>query len=595
MIGIAVIWFFLAVSSSIVGIAILKTSEKWLGLAPKMYPSTVVVLVGMAGWAAWLNVISLWISVGNLALLLSMLAIIGLAIGFRIALHQWCLALWAKLTSLKIGLIAIFGFFVLLQSTPIDVGTDESLYYIQTMMWMETFPSVKGLGNLSVSLAYNSTWHKLGAFWRIGEGSHHFFNDLNGFLYLLLFVYTLGAWQHLAKGQANLLTLHQAGFVVYGYFFLRGGIISINADFALALLIWFVLTEISYSAEGNQGNVGLWMAHFYLIPIIFFVLTIKVSGAGLALLLLFYFKEAALKQDKALMGYLVLVFTLFMVPYIAHNVILTGYPISPLSLFDFFEVDWKMPAATATSGLIDFSYFIQPFKTGITHHQLPVYGEQGELTGYGPELSFEAWILASYRALPPKQFLWAGVAGLSFLYFIWRFVRRNTSNPPPLPTSISLVILANLVAWLFVLPSWKHGEVRIVYGYWIFIIVFAGTHALNLLLCKINKYQVLFVYFIYCSGLVLIFKNILNIEEKEALLLNYWYQAPVYPPAEHFKMVQIEPSIYIRVALSPRGEMNGTPCYGTPIPCVPILKPGLELRGKTLAEGFRIKKQEILP
>ncbi|NJL12766.1 MAG: hypothetical protein HC913_07090 [Microscillaceae bacterium] len=161
--------YSLAMLFLIVGVATVQGSAQILSQPKQNLGIFQYIIIGMSIWSGCLNLLSLWLSVSSIMhFIASGAAVLLLLLHYpaikKVIMQAWCNSyLWIKL------IFFIFGFFTVLQSVPITAAMDEGGYYIQTILWMQQYPSVPGLGNLSVTLAYNSAWHKLGAFWWFTE------------------------------------------------------------------------------------------------------------------------------------------------------------------------------------------------------------------------------------------------------------------------------------------------------------------------------------------------------------------------------------------------------------------------------------------
>ncbi|NJL12767.1 MAG: hypothetical protein HC913_07095 [Microscillaceae bacterium] len=279
-----------------------------------------------------------------------------------------------------------------------------------------------------------------------------------------------------------------------------------------------------------------------MIPVILFGLIIKLSGAGLFLLLVFWFLKHIRYKAWPFVSYLSLLSAFYVVPYLVHNVILTGYPISPLSLFDFFEVDWKMPQQTDKSGLIDIGYLLEPFTTGITHHRITEFNSQSGLSIMNKDrLTWLEWIRYTVFTFDFHDWLWLFLAIFSTVNMLVTFRKFNFYT---LPIEVKTTLIINLFLWLMVLPSWLFGGIRIVHGYWIFIITFGTALIMSWCMSKMAKrfYPLLFYF-----GVLFVAKNIFNVENSNNILSQHLLFPPSFPVMEDTIPIKIAPSIFIKI------------------------------------------------
>ncbi|RYG01702.1 MAG: hypothetical protein EOO02_12180 [Chitinophagaceae bacterium] len=204
---------------------------------------------------------------------------------------------------------------------------DDGLYYSTSIRWLEEYGTVKGLANLNPRIALNSTWHILQAqfsFRFLGIG---LFNDLNGLLYLLVFLYSLGGMDKLIKGDTDFkVVLRAILFVpVLAFYFTANSEVALfnvnflespTPDIPVCLLTWMVFVLYFHAPE---ISAGFRLSHLLILLIAVWAVSVKLSAIALLLLPAFLF-FAALRKSKI-------------------AVMLLTLMVAAVDLFDF---DWKL-------------------------------------------------------------------------------------------------------------------------------------------------------------------------------------------------------------------------------------------------------------
>jgi hypothetical protein len=144
--------------------------------------------------------------------------------------------------------------------------------------------------------------------------------------------------------------------------------------------------------------------------------------------------------------------------------------------------------------------------------------------------------------------------------------------------------LGGILWWLFLLPSWKFGGMRIAFGLVMLFSTLAWSFVFKLAYTKFGKSVIFLVLalFIVCQ-----IKNIFNIEDKSALIANYLFVPPNYPIPVTKSVLLGEIAFQIPVEVDIGGSPTG--CWGARLPCINGLGKFVEPRGKTILAGFRKK------
>lgn len=218
----------------------------------------------------------------------------------------------------------------LMHSSSVPFITDNESYYIQTIKWLNNYGLVKGLANLHIFFGQSSGWHIL-------QSSFNFnfitpiFNDINGFVIIITSFFCLEKWENfiLTKNKNDLFISLLIASLVFLFFFIA----SPSPDLPVIILVPVILYLYSISFENNKHN--------YLITVLILLLIlIKVTVAPILILLLItLIKNKSFKYWK----FTLIVSFIALSSFIIKNIIITGYPLYPLSIgHELINVDWKL-------------------------------------------------------------------------------------------------------------------------------------------------------------------------------------------------------------------------------------------------------------
>ncbi len=448
---------------------------------------------------------------------------------------------------------------------------DDGLYYRTFVHWLKEYPVIPGLGNLHFRLANNSTWHLLTAVYENTLFSGVRFNDLNGFLMALAIVYGLSGLYALAVHRVNTLTnyvrililfllLYPNGttyFTVYNY----GVVTSSTPDLPAAILTWYIFLLALHKAEQNTWYT-FDLNTVLIVILVCFTITIKLSVAPLALLVVIIFlTNAASKKWKGPVA-ISLVALLFVSPWLVSNVIMSGYLVFPIYQIDLFSVDWKVPDALVKYAATNVGSWAKI--PGVDRH-----------TATLPE-----WVPGWYERLeePREQYLWLVIYahalywGLLVMHLVAK--RKVFYNSLPF-LMIYLVMLTGTVVWFLNIPDFRFG-----FGFTFFPVILLIAILIKELLydlrLAIGIGYTVYLLFNMSSGYWRLIRNTgseLYAEPEDEFPVGY-------------KTIKLE---YGQVYVPETGDQ----CWDIALPCAPfhygIDGKSTRFRGKSLKAGFHFR------
>lgn len=450
---------------------------------------------------------------------------------------------------------------------------DDGLYYLPFMKWINTYALVPGLGNLHPRLAFNSNWHLLSgvfSFSFLGMGT---FNDMNGFLHLLMALFGLTGLKRLLAHEytvSNALrsVLLIPTHLIVGYF--NGP----SADVPVIYLIWLVI--ILFIQKTEKDSLGIFDIKSVLI--LFFsvwVCTIKLSAFPIAILpLVLAFQELRNKKYKhiLLMGGLALLIAL---PWMGRNVMLSGYLFFPFYQIDLFAVDWKVPQALVQEEV----RYIEAFAAGETLVKKIPYPEL-------QQMSFDAWFPQWYADLrTANKGIFFLICGLT-LYFAFTFLLGISTQGKKYIERykgylwLFVTIYAGIGFWFLKAPDFRFGYAFTVILY---LLGFSFLLAQMLASYKYGKYAM-----IGLMGLIALF----YLRPLQIIGTDAYYFAKAGQTAFILRPGQA-PSLEQKKFSASEGlsiyqATSNDQCWDTPLPCTPFYDMGVRLRRTDigLAKGF---------
>lgn len=490
-------------------------------------------------------------------------------------------------------------------SIPIDCyGMGESMfhsdtgyYHAQSIRWIEEYGAVPGLGNLLSPLAIDYLWFQPCALFGFADILPHRMHAMTGLLVLWTLVYAAGGLANLLfNGSKTTFSNIYRSLLFLPLIEVGNYIVSDSGDEPTALMtlvsIGMAIDAVEHSREPSVHD-GEQVTHSApllccAILILAFTVAIKLSALPLMLLaLLLILPWVALREWRSVLIALGLIFFVI-VPKLMRSVILSGYLIYPLAALNFFNVDWKMPAAVLINE-----------KAVVASMARIRFDEPGIVLHGGMDFWFVSWLHKLTHTTVGFCFL---AASLLF-FFSLIFFRKSTVGIIAGFWKIYLTLALGALYWFVMAP-----DVRFGYGFLASsAIVMVATAVFSLFHWFTIPHSVKRVgwlpVFILAVGYIAAMlytvprpmpgdsfgrgvcvldyypRKIKSIFNKTTPLASYIYQAP-YPMPEmlHLKLGNLEIN-------RPKRYMH---CWDMPLPATPYLYSRIEARGSELKHGFRV-------
>lgn len=434
---------------------------------------------------------------------------------------------------------------------------DSGLYHAQAIRWIEEYGVVPGLANLHCRLAYNSSSFTLTALYSMRFLGGQSLHTVAGFM----------AMVSAGKGSEVLQVfrrrhLRVSDFVKVALLFylsiLYTEMMSPASDyFAMLFLFYAVLTWVELEERKEKDITPYGM----LCVLLAVTVTVKLS-AGIMLLLVLKPAAVLLKEKRygQIACYLVLgIAAVF--PYLARNVILSGWLVYPFPAVDLFSVDWKIPASEAAYDAEEIKVYAKGF-TDVLLKDMPI----------------TQWFPNWFLALKSLEKLWVAASACSILggagISIWGIIRKKREWYGLF--FLQGVFIAGYLFWQIGTPLVRYGYVYILafpfftVGLW--YVLLGGERKKAVWLFQ----AALLVFFLYKG------KNLAETIWTTKGQEYYVWQQDYYTGA--WESYEID-GILFYYPLE-RGQIG----YEK-FPGAPYRRNDVELRGNTLKEGFR-RKQE---
>ncbi len=563
MLIVFIIWLYLFIVPLLYGWYIIKGIRIIFRMNSATQPGFELVwLTGLAALAVYTTSVSLFIKIGLTAhLILAIGAVVLLILFIRgreiqslhIKLRKLPLLLWVLngLTTATVLVNAIYR----------PANPDTILYHAQMIHWIESYPAVPGLANLNGRYAYNSAWFMLNALFSLTFLNHGSFHLLSSMGYLVFLGFLMRKIGDLFEGNIRISHILAALFLPVSFVLLASDISSPGNDLPVMLFTWLLLLEWMEVFENGESQADIRPA--LLVIISFFMITVKASAFPILSLPLYYFivhiRSGRYDVCLKLTGIGLIIF----IPWIARNVILSGYLIYPIYQIDLFNFDWKVPYQ-------------------IAHDHADVIKLWARFPGVDNEqvlkLPMRIWVPIWFNNFSANQkviILFAVIEPFLFGLFALFSPKKLPTIYAGLKTTLylSLVCLAGIAFWFFTAPDLRFG-----YGYIMFSFLLGAAVILHWGLKRFAKYRGAAVTILICA--LIAFQGFSLYRSIKPRLVTQYLIAPagyIELPTQPCKVG----NLLIWCSDGWRG------CGYEPFPCLASEAVNVEPRGKKLENGFR--------
>ena len=542
------LWFYMLAICWVYGRAFINLISRLGGAQAKPLNEALVTLAGLVLLTTFSSYFSLFAPIGLWINLLLLAGALFLLLTRRVSLPR--LEGRAAFGSLSIALLCLALLIVLENATHRPDNPDTVIYHAQAIHWIETYPAVPGLGNLHGRLAFNSAWFVGSALFSLAFLGGQSFHLSSSLLFLLFLLYCWPGFQAVLSRQYSLSSLLKSLLIPLSFSLLGAEISSPGSDLPANLLIWLsVVLWVEYCEEPHPIQ-PLLIALFSV-----FAVTIKLSALPVLLLVLILFIQAVRRRDARNLALMPALSAFVLLPFLARNLILSGYLVYPFPAIDLFSFDWKVPAGRA----------LQERLSILAWGRLPRVNSADVLA-----MPVSKWLplWLGKQTLNRKIMLFVSLLSvLGILPLVWR---RHISG---LLAAGWLVTYIGSWFWLLSAPDFRFG---------VGFLIPAGLLALlPWLLTGLSSFKRAGALFprvtLLLMGifLALTLFNSLEIRSLPARLLL--------------------PADYPRVATQPCDLANGSvfcaknldACSYQDFPCIPAPRPWVQMRGPQLQDGFR--------
>ncbi|HEY5967189.1 MAG TPA: hypothetical protein VIU35_04385 [Chitinophagaceae bacterium] len=230
---------------------------------------------------------------------------------------------------------------ILVMSSWTIIHPDTLGYHAQTIQWIEKYKAVPGLVHLHVRFGFQGLWFVDSALFGFSFTGKEGITILNStvLFWFFIFLVTRINYNFLKEGKRLYGLLWTALLVIsiWSYTQIRLTATSASPDFIATLFILLIIYLLLEKDLRDPGE-SIWLLVAFLSLV---AVTIKLSVAPILLVAVVPAFLALVKGKIKLFVTILFISIVTFSPYIARNIIATGYIIFPSTSIDVTNVDWK--------------------------------------------------------------------------------------------------------------------------------------------------------------------------------------------------------------------------------------------------------------
>ncbi|HEY0752140.1 MAG TPA: hypothetical protein VGD26_13355, partial [Chitinophagaceae bacterium] len=453
-------------------------------------------------------------------------------------------------------IISILLFILLGSLKPLN--GDTQIYHVQLIKWYNEYGVVPGLANLFPRFGLGSNWFNLIGIFRLPSITQsENYTWLNTTLVVWFFTWLIGNWKyHFENVTSFNKTLSHFYFLTIIFCFIewelfRDAASSTNYDFIVtALTIISVCYLLEKVLATNTEKTFSWLFILLCCSIIPF----KLSGVFIIFLIIFYLLYFNKTQNWI---FTFITGSLFIIPLLIKNFIITGYPLFPIS-FAISSPDWQLPK-TMTDYLREYIHVTNRFYNRYDLNYTTI-----------PEYLKEPWFGAWIKGLVINQKVVIATALTSVSIFI--FKKKTLKNHIHLRILYALLITM-AIGWFLSAPSPRFG-----YGVLLPLAFFPACFFIGHRVSLRNHLP----FIILTTGILFyyIWQKSIGIPIPERLIYASTLEGP------NLKKIELNGVQYNFPDIMLNGWMHD--CFDSELPCISGINPYLFPRSSMLKDGFKM-------
>ncbi len=370
MLTVVLIWSYVLITTYLVGYGFLMSLVNLPGMkgfkrtrtgsGPRRYDfkyKESFIVTGVAILTVYAQTVSLFTKVGLGANIGVISACLLIAVYYRQELLNDAYSMLHILRARWDILVYLFVFLLMAYGASHGImHYDSDLYHAQAIRWIEEYGIIKGLGNLHVRLAYNSSAFAISALYSMSFLGGQSYHVMSGFFALLLAWQCIDIKNVLRRGHLVISDFARVAAIYY-LFTIYDEMVAPASDYFLSTLVFYIMIHLLDMYVKHEKS---YVPYILLALVGVFAITIKLSAAPMVLLCIIPLSKLLRDRSKEKMTALCISIAMAFVivlPFLIRNIIISGWILYPVTMFDFFGFKWEIPKGVADFDSLEIRTF----------------------------------------------------------------------------------------------------------------------------------------------------------------------------------------------------------------------------------------------
>ena len=432
MVTVILSWIYIFLICTLIGVGTLRLFEK------KIFSLSGYLITGIIVITVYTEFVSIFMKISGLAHMIVLLAALLSGYTNRNKIER----LWKTYRpAIRSWEGFFYGCFVVMTAFFASRGefhTDTNIYHAAAIRIYEEYGLVKGIGNLQLHYAYNSSYLAFASIfslkWLLGFSLH----TTTGFLETLMCLYAFRGLKDFKRHDNHIADMMRIGIILYALINVTRSM-SPATDYASMYFALYIITAWCENLCEGHSDIT---AYSLLSVAAVFAATLKFSTCMLVMLAIYpaYYLIKAKKWKEIAACLFCGCIILF--PFLIRNYFISGWLLYPFDKIDIFETAWKIPR----------EYILHDA------NQIKVWGrclfDVDKI-----DMPVMQWLPVwwKHHVSYEKMFLIAVLLGLllEFIMLLNKLIKRQKIRPQLI--ILYAAIWANIAVWFFMSPFIRYG------------------------------------------------------------------------------------------------------------------------------------------
>ncbi|MCM1264268.1 MAG: hypothetical protein NC118_06390 [Eubacterium sp.] len=326
-------WIYIFLICTLIGVGVLNLFEK------RNFSLSGYLMAGIIVISVYVEIFSIFMNIGACAQVILLLA--ALLIGYKNRNRmKW---LWKRyrpvIFSWEGFFYACFILGIAFFTSRGEFHTDTNIYHAAAIRIYEEYGLVKGIGNLQLHYAYNSSYLAFASIfslrWLLGYSLH----TTTGFLETFMCLYAFRGLKNFKQHKNYVTDMMRIGILLYTLINVTRSM-SPATDYAAMYFALFIITAWCENLFESHSDVTVYAL---LSLAAAFTVTLKFSSCLLVVLVVYpVYRFVREKRWREIFAY-IFCGCIVIFPFLIRNYFISGWLLYPFDGIDIFQTVWKIP------------------------------------------------------------------------------------------------------------------------------------------------------------------------------------------------------------------------------------------------------------